>query len=58
MAKPDLLPAMESLRISRNIMRTNEPINRREGNIAQANLERSNAKSYQAAMGILRNAVS
>lgn len=55
MAKPPSLgPAREELKIALNVMRVNEPINRREGDIAQANLERENAKSYKYALDRLK----
>ncbi len=54
MAKPNMLPAKIELGIALDTMRTNAPINEREGNKQQAALERSNAESYKAALGILR----
>lgn len=39
-------PAVAQLKIALDIVKTNEPINRRGGNIGQANLERTNAASY------------
>lgn len=47
-------PAVVELNIKLDTMRTNEPINRKEGNISQADLERENAKSYQTAIDILK----
>jgi len=56
MLKPDMLPAKIELGIALDTMRTNAPINERDGNKRQAALERSNAESYKAALGILRRA--
>lgn len=52
--KPDLLPAIVELQNSLRTMKTNAPINEREGNYEQANLEKANARSYQAAMQLLK----
>ena len=35
-------------------MENNEPINRREGNIEQADLEAANAESYRKAIKVLK----
>lgn len=52
--KPDLLPAIVELQNSLRTMKTNAPINEREGNMEQAKLERENAASYQAALRVLK----
>lgn len=49
-------PALNELNIALGTMKTNEPINRREGNLKQADLERNNAKSFEAAMKYLEKA--
>ena len=41
----DLAPAMSDIDTTLENYTTNEPISRREGNIAQANLERTHIKS-------------
>lgn len=50
----DIRPAIDELKRSLNVMRTNEPINRREGNRPQADLEKENAKSFKGAIAILK----
>jgi hypothetical protein len=50
-------PAVVELEIKLDVMKTNEPINRKEGKVAQANLEKANAKSFEKAIGILKNGV-
>ena len=50
----NLKPAHAELKMAQNMVRTNEPFNRRIGNIKQANLERENGKSFKDAMAILR----
>lgn len=47
------LSAIEALRVDLHTVKTNEPINRKEGNVGQANLERDNAKSYRMAIRTL-----
>ncbi len=49
-------PAINELNIALDTMKTNAPINEREGNKGQAKLERDNAKSYKAAIGLLKKA--
>lgn len=51
---PDLSPAIDQLKASYDVMRTNAPINEREGNRSQAELERNNAKSYREAIKMLK----
>lgn len=51
-----LRPAIAELERSLSVMRTNEPINRRGGNVKQADLERENADSYKKAIKFLENA--
>lgn len=46
--------AIIQLDISRDVLRTNAPINEREGNHAQAKLERTNAIDYTAAINQLK----
>lgn len=57
-SKPDLMPAIEQLRQAHSVVKTNEPINRKRGDVAQANLENANGQSYKAAMKVLRGACS
>lgn len=45
--------AISSLKILKEVVDTNEPINRSNGNIEQANLEKENSDSYSLAIGIL-----
>lgn len=47
-------PAIAELKRSLDVMLTNEPINRREGNVEQANDERRNAKSFREAIAQLQ----
>jgi hypothetical protein len=47
-------PAINELEIRLSVMENNEPINRAEGNIAQADLEAANAASYRKAIEALR----
>jgi len=49
-----LSPAVAELSRSLEVMRVNEPINRKEGNKAQAELEKENATSYKAAIDRLK----
>ena len=53
--KPNYLPASIVLKNALDTMRTNAPINDREGNKAQAKLERSNARSYKEAIQMLKD---
>lgn len=46
--------AINTLEIALSVMETNEPINRAEGNIEQADLELANATDYRKALDILR----
>lgn len=41
-----------------NVAETNEPINRAEGNEAQADLEASNAAQYRQALAVLNAATN
>lgn len=57
-AKPpasDVTPAVVALEIARETLATNEPINRAEGDTAQADLEASNIAGIDAALDILAN---
>lgn len=45
--------AIEYLKVYHEILTTNEPINRAEGNEDQANLEAENAKEVEAAIKLL-----
>lgn len=47
-------PAIEALKVDLKTVETNEPINRKEGNTEQANLEHINGISYKAAIAELR----
>lgn len=51
--KPDFGPAVAQLKINLDTMLNNEPINRREGNNEQADLELENAASFKAAISLL-----
>ena len=51
--RPDWEPSIAQLRASLDNMRTNEPINRREGRKAQADLEKQNGASYNAVIKML-----
>ena len=46
-------PAITQLEIAKDVMVNNEPINRAEGNIEQADLERANAENLDLALDIL-----
>lgn len=46
-------PAIAELKIALDTVENNEPINRREGNMPQANLERRHAKSFREAIAQL-----
>lgn len=48
-----LEPAIGELKRSMDVLLNNEPINRREGNVRQANLERNNAQSFRQAISVL-----
>lgn len=52
--KLDLDPAIEDIKATQYSYVTNEPINRREGNIGQADLERTHANSIAQSLNILR----
>ena len=45
--------AIAQLEITLNILETNEPINRAEGNIEQADLEAASAVEIREALGVL-----
>jgi hypothetical protein len=47
-------PAIAELLISLDTMKTNEPINRKEGKADQADLEKENAASFRGAINLLR----
>lgn len=49
-----LNPAIEQLKQALAVVKTNEPINRKRGEKAQADLERENGKSYRAAIEYLK----
>lgn len=49
----DLVPAVEALKVDLDTVKTNEPINRKRGDTAQAELERATARSYEAAIKYL-----
>lgn len=51
-----LTPAVVELEIALDVVKTNEPINRKEGDIEQANLEKSNAKAFELAIDVLNQA--
>lgn len=51
---PDYSAAIDQLEISLEFIETNEPINRHEGNVEQADLERDNAISFRAAIAKLK----
>ena len=53
---PALVPAIEQLRISKEIVDNNAPINRLEGNLPQARLEEDNSESYDRAIKVLESA--
>jgi hypothetical protein len=48
-----LAPAIAELENARHVVKTNEPINRREGNKTQADLERKHARSFTEAIRVL-----
>jgi hypothetical protein len=50
-------PAIEALKIDLDTVVTNEPINRKRGDLPQANLEKRNAKSYRAAIDLIGKAI-
>lgn len=43
-------PAISQLKNSLDVVTNNEPINRKEGDTQQANLEKTNARSFRAAI--------
>jgi hypothetical protein len=47
--------AITQLEVTLDVLETNEPINRAEGNIAQADLEATNAAEIRDALGVLRS---
>lgn len=47
-------PAIAELKRSLDVMQTNEPINRKEGNVSLANDERRNARSFRDAIAKLQ----
>ena len=49
--------AIVQLEISLKVLETNEPINREEGNIEQADQEAANAKEIREALVVLNNYV-
>ena len=50
--------AIATLENALNIAETNEPINRAEGNAAQADLEAINAAEYRLALAVLKASFS
>ena len=48
-----MFPAIMELENSLEVLTTNEPINRKEGNIEQADLERKHARSFRSAIRFL-----
>ena len=48
-----MFPAIVELENSLGVLTTNEPINRKEGNIEQADLEKRNARSFRSAIRFL-----
>lgn len=52
----DVSAAVAQLEIALNVVTTNEPINRAEGKVEQADLERANAEQFRAAIDVLRAA--
>jgi len=48
-------PAIAELKNALYVVKTNEPINRKEGNVMQAELEKANAESYKAVIDLLKN---
>lgn len=51
-----MIAAISNLEIYLDILVTNEPINRSEGNVEQADLELKNAEEVREALGILKAA--
>ena len=49
----DVKPVLAELENSLHVARTNEPINRKEKNIEQADLEKYNAKAFEGAISLL-----
>ena len=49
-----MFPAIAELEIAHETMTTNAPINEKEGNLKQARLERRHAKSFRAAIDVLK----
>lgn len=52
-SKTDFSPAVNELAMSLNTVKTNEPINRKSGHIAQANLEKKTGASITRAIDAL-----
>ena len=52
-----MAPAINELKVSLDTVENNAPINEREGNIGQANLERETATSINAAVARLREKI-
>lgn len=50
----NLAPSIAELERSRHTMRTNAPINEKEGNMEQAKLERENDASFKSAIRVLK----
>lgn len=54
LSQDEVKAAIAELDIAAQTCETNEPINRANGNSAQADLERSNARAYRGAIEILK----
>lgn len=52
----DVSAAIVQLQIALDVVTTNEPINRAEGKVEQADLERDNAEQFRNAIGVLQEA--
>jgi hypothetical protein len=50
--------AIAELEIALETMETNEPINRAEGNVEQADMEAVNAADYRQALAVLKAAAA
>lgn len=50
----DPKPAIAQLENSLEVMKTNEPINRKMGKVLQAELEKKNANSFEGALKLLK----
>jgi hypothetical protein len=53
--RPDYKPAIAELENALDMVETNAPINEKEGDKAQAKLERKNAESFKAAIERLKS---